>query len=182
MKTQDRSLEPSDEATREGLRLAREAGDAYRRMVKYFIEHVATTGATAGAGDYTIGVAIEEAEPLYRWLDGKPQLREPFREANAHLEVVVMDAADGRFLPYLDVSVTMARDGQDVGSYTLPFLWHPTMFHYGANVHVPAAGRYTATVFVEPPTFPRHDKVNGDRYRAPVRVRFEDLEVKPGRK
>ncbi len=173
----------TDEASERGLELAREAGDAYRRMVDYFIENVATSGARQRAGDYVIGVAVEEAEPLWQMLGGKLELREPMTDANAHLEVVVMDGADGRFVPALDVNVTLIDgSGSTLGTYELPFLWHPTMYHYGRSVHVPDAGTYTLRVHVEAPRFPRHDKVNGRRYADAVTCEFPDIRIEPGRK
>lgn len=173
----------TDEATQEGLRLARQAGDIYQQTVRYFIEHVAVSGAQQRAGDYQIAVAVEHAEPLYQLAGGELHLAEPFAAANAHLEVVVADGGDGRFVPGLHVIVTLLDDQhQEVGTYHLPFLWHPTMYHYGSNVHVPRAGQYTARVSIPAPAFPRHDKVNGKRYTAPVTVEFKDIHIEPGRK
>ena len=82
---------PSDEATQQGVRLAREAGEAYRRQVEHFVRQVAGWGATQRAGDYEVGLAFEEAEPLYHVVAGQLELHEPFADANAHVEVVVMD-------------------------------------------------------------------------------------------
>ncbi len=49
-----------------GLRLAREAGEAYRRQVDHFIEQVAGwSAARQRAGEYEVGLAFEEAEPPY---------------------------------------------------------------------------------------------------------------------
>lgn len=174
---------PSDEATKRGLQLANEAGAAYRRQVEHFIAEVAGWGAQQRAGEYVVGLAVEEAEPLYHLVGGELQLHEPFSDCNAHLEVVVMDAADGRFVPELDVHVHLwTEDGQDCGVVPLPFLWHPTMYHYGANVHLANGGGYRARVTIETPRFPRHDRVNGRRYIQPVATEFRGARVSPGRK
>lgn len=176
-------LEVTDEATREGLQLAQEVGDAYRRSAQHFISKVAQVGDMQDVGDMTIGVAAEEAEPLFHLLDGRLELKEPPRGANAHLEVVVMDRADGRFIPGLHVEVTLSDDAGEVGTFVLPFLWHPTMYHYGTNVSIPRPGAtYSLAVFVDPPTFHRHDKVNGKRYATAVSARFDGLAIKGGRK
>lgn len=172
----------TDEASKHGLDLAKQEGDAYQKMVQYFISNVATSGAKKRAGDYTIGVAVEEAEPLWHLLGGKLELKEPFKDANAHLEVVVTDGADGRFIPELHIMVTLLKDGSEIGTYHLPFLWHPTMYHYGRSVHVPNEGDYTMRVCFEPPTFGRHDKTNGQRYGQPISVEFDGIRIKPGRK
>ncbi len=175
-------MRASEEATQEGLRLAREAGAAYQRMVSYFLEHVAENGSTRQVGDYRVGVAVEGAEPLWHLAGGDFALAEPPARSNLHVEVVVTDASDGRFIPELAVAVTFidAR-GKEVGTWDLPFLWHPTMFHYGRNVAIPEAGKYTLRVDIAPPTFFRHDKANGKRYGTAVVAEFRDLEVKTQR-
>jgi Fe2+ transport protein len=172
----------TDEASRRGLDLAREAGDAYRRMVEYFITEVATSGALREADDYLVGVAVEEAEPLWHLLGGTLQLKAPPADANAHLEVVVMDRADHRFIPGLTIGVVLSRLGHEIGTYHLPMLWHPTMFHYGRSIHVPADGDYRMAVSIEAPTFGRHDKTNGERYASGVTVAFEPVRIERGRK
>lgn len=172
----------SDEATRTGIRLAHEAGDAYRRQVEHFVAEVAHWGEIKRAGDYAVGFAVEEAEPLYHPAAGKLELQEPFADCNAHFEVVVMDAADSRFIPELDVAVHVWHEDRDWGTVDLPFLWHPTMFHYGNNVHLPEGGKYRVVVSIGTPRFCRHDKVNGRRYEQPVSVVFDNVDVKLGRK
>lgn len=176
-------LQVTDEATQEGLQLVQEVGDAYRRSVQHFISKVAQVGDIRDVGDMTIGVAAEEAEPLFHLIGGTLQLKEPPEGANAHLEVVVMDRADGRFIPGLHVEATLSGDEGEVGTFVLPFLWHPTMYHYGTNVRIPRPGAtYSLAVAIEPPTFHRHDKVNGKRYATAVSARFDGLAIKGGRK
>jgi len=143
---------------------------------------VADNGATQELGDYKVGLALEGAEPLWHPKGDGLELAEPPAQANLHVEVVVTDAADGRFIPELDVAVTFERqDGTKAGTWDLPFLWHPTMFHYGRNISLPGGGRYTVRVDIARPTFSRHDKVNGRRYAQPVSAHFRDLEVKTER-
>ncbi len=173
----------TEEATEEGLRLAKEAGDLYQRALHYFIEHVATSGAEQEAGNFRIGVAVEHAEPLYFLAAGQLVLAEPPYDDNAHLEVAVADAADGRFVPGLNVHVTLLdKNGHQLGTFHLPFLWHPTLYHYGANVRVPSQGTYGLRVMIDTPVFPRHDKVNGRRYAEPVVAEFSGITISPGRK
>lgn len=172
----------TDEASREGLRLAAEAGDAYMRMVDFFISNVAATGAKKRAGDFVVAVAEETAEPLWHLIAGRLELADPPKGANAHLEVVVMDGADNRFVPCLTVTATV-RDtgGHEIGTWDLPFLWHPTMFHYGRSVRLPGDGTYSMTVGIEVPAYPRHDRINGKRYAKPVRAEFSNLKMRTGR-
>ena len=59
------------EATQEGLRLARQAGDVYQKTMDDFIPNVAVSGGRQRVGEYTIGFAIEHAKPLYHLLGGE---------------------------------------------------------------------------------------------------------------
>lgn len=173
--TPDRNR-PSDEASRDQLALARAQGDAYGRALRA-MSVMDAHGRVQRAGDYLIGYEIEEAEGMY--MPGKDGLRwqDPQAE-NAHLEVVVRDADDGRFIPGLTVRAVLAdAAGREVLSETLPFLWHPWLFHYGRNIRVPGKGTYALRVRIDPPEFPRHDRVNGRRYADPVDVRFENVRI-----
>jgi len=176
-----RPITPSEEGDRRGLELARGQGDAYRRTVEHMSRDIAQRGAIQLAGDYTIGYAVEKAEGMYRMRDGRLTWEEPDQGENLHVEVVVMDGADGRFLPGLEVTATMIDGGgREVGTHRQPFLWHPYLFHYGRNWALPAAGEYTLRVRVEAPGFPRHDKVNGRRYTEPAEVEFTGVRVRTG--
>ena len=102
-------------------------------------------------------------------------------DANARVEVAVVDRRDGRFVPGLDVEVRLSSTSREgVGRRRLPFLWHPYLYHYGANWTVPAAGDYRLDVRIAPPRFGRHDPVNGCRYAGMVEVAFERVHVDRG--
>lgn len=176
------SAQVSDEADQNQLDMARAEGEAYQRSLDYMVGDVADTGGKQEAGDYIVGFAQERAEGMYM-LRGEGQLEwtEP-EDENCHLEVSVSDAADGRFIPYLKVQVTLTPEhGEAVGPTEIPFVWHPGVYHYGKNIKVPGDGRYTLHVRVEPPTFMRHDEVNGKRYAEAVEVTFGNVQVKTGR-
>lgn len=170
----------SEEVDERQLELASQAGDAYLQAVEYIADEVAHTGETERADDYVVGFAQEEAEGMYALEDGEFTWRNPEAE-NCHLEVAVADADDGRFVPHLDVTATLTgEDGERVGPFEVPFLWHPGVYHYGRNVELPDEGQYTIEIHVEPPEFERHDRQNGDRYGKPVEVTFDDVHVQTG--
>lgn len=175
-------MRPSDEASEEQLRLARAQGDALARTLRHMTENEADDGGEQAAGDYLVGYAVEEAEGLYFMRDGELEWREPEQE-NVHVEVSVRDRADGRFVPGLTVHATLIdADGNEIGRHRQPFLWHPWLYHYGRNWTVPRDGAYSLRVRVEPPEFPRHDKINGRRFAEPVEVEFSDVAIKTGQK
>jgi len=170
----------TSEATQKQLDLAREQGEAYGRALTYMTGTVAHDGGEQEAGDYLIGYAIEEAEGMYEWTDGSLVWRDPGEE-NLHVEVAVRDAGDGRFVPGVKVIATLVDpDGNEVGTHEQPLLWHPMIYHYGRNWVVPSDGEYTLRVRVEPPTFMRHDEVNGRRFVEPVEVELEKVKVERG--
>jgi hypothetical protein len=171
----------SEEVDQRQPDLAREEGDAYQRSLEYMVEEVAHTGAVTEAGDYKVGIAQEEAEGMYELRgEGELEWQEPTDE-NCHLEVSVSDAADGRFIPYASVRVTLvAEDGREIGPLEVPYVWHPGLHHYGVNLEVPGDGTYTVRVKIEPPTFKRHDEANGDRYGETVEVEFEGVDIETG--
>lgn len=178
----DPSKTPSEAADQRHLELAHGEGEAYQRSLRHLIEDVAHSGDQQQAGDYVVGFAQEPAEGLYHHRDGDLEFLEPTAE-NCHVAVAVADAVDGRFVPTLPVSVTLrSGDGEEVGPVDLPFVWHPGVYHYGANVAVPGDGVYDLRVEIGPAEFQRHDQENGDRYAEPVEVLFEDVDVKCGQR
>lgn len=170
----------TDEADERQLALARRQGEAYMAAVRHMAGEVAQTGGTERVGDVVVGYAVEEAEGMYALVDGDLEWREPADE-NLHVEIVVMDAADHRFVPCLEVEVTLVdENGAEVGTHTQPMLWHPMLLHYGRNWKVPGDGSYTIRARIAPASFPRHDEVNGRRFAAPVEVEFSEVAVTTG--
>lgn len=171
-------LDPdTSEATREQLDRAVEQGDAYKKAVLYMTEQVADTGGTKEAGDYLVGYAIEEAEGMYSLEGGELRWNNPHEE-NAHVEIAVMDASDGRFVPNLHVTASLVTpDGEELGPYEHQLVWHPMIYHYARNWVLPADGDYTLKVHIDPAPFLRHDEVNGRRFVDPVDVEFAGVPI-----
>lgn len=179
--SKDPSKTTSEEVDQRQLELAEEEGEAYQRSLEYMVNEVAHTGGTTESGEFIVGYAQEEAEGMYGPTgDGQLEWTEPTEE-NCHIEIAVCDATDKRFIPNLTVEAALTdEDGNRVGPFEVPFLWHPGLFHYGRNVEVPGDGRYTLDVTVDPPEFKRHDEQNGDRYAEGVSVTFEDVDIQTG--
>jgi len=175
-------MRQSEESDREQLELARIQGDALQKAVDAMDEESDSGVLVQRAGDYEIAIAVEEAEGMWMPSDGELRWQNPVDE-NCHVEVCVRDGADGRFVPGLDVTVTLVHpDGKEVGTHEQPFLWHPWLYHYGRNWQVPEEGAYTVRVRVEPPAFMRHDHENGRRFLEPVEVEFADVPIEPDQK
>lgn len=174
-------MKTSGEATQEQLALARAQGAALEKALRHMTQEEAH-GEEKAAGQYLVGWAAEDAEGMYMFEGGKLVWHEPHDE-NAHLEVSVRDASDGRFVPGLDVTLTIFdANGNQVGSHQQPFIWHPWLYHYGRNWTLPGDGRFTLRVHIEPPTWHRHDKENGLRFADPVDVEFTNVRLETGQK
>ncbi|WP_232686857.1 iron transporter [Halobacterium zhouii] len=170
---------PSDEVDETQLQLAEKMGEAFMEGVEYMITEVAHTGDTKEAGEYVVGFAQEEAEGLWALEDGEFSWHEP-GDANCHVEVVVVDAADERLVPRCDVSFSLEGDSGEHGPFDAELLWHPGIYHYGANVELPESGTYDLHVTVDPPTFHRHDEKNGDRFGERTEVTFSGVDIETG--
>jgi hypothetical protein len=173
-------MQASNEAEPEQLDIARAQGSTYGQALQAMDEE--SGAVTQRAGDYLVAFVQENAEGMYELQDGRLVWREAAEEANAHLEIAVADAADGRFVPELHITLTVLEGDREVFTTTMPFLWHPYLYHYGTNAKVPGEGPYSIRVRIDPPTFMRHDPVNGKRYERPVELVFRDRRFKLGRK
>ena len=176
------SMRTSEESTAQQLRLAKAQGEALERAIEAMDEESDSGVLARRVGDYEIAVAVEEAEGMWH-RRGEELVWENPGDENCHVEVCVRDAADGRFVPGLEVGVTLIdAEGNELGEERQPFLWHPWLYHYGRNWTVPAGGTYGIRVRVEPPAFMRHDRENGRRYLDAVEVEFDGIEIEPAQK
>ncbi len=174
-------MQSSNEAKEEQLKMAKDQGQAYQKALENMANKEAH-GETKAAGNFQVSYAVEKAEGMYHKMDGSLIWKEPDQE-NAHIEIAVQDGADLRFIPGLNVSVTVLDNaGKEIGAHQQPFLWHPWLFHYGRNWELPGDGEYTLRVHIDAPDFMRHDKKNGQRYSNPVDVEFKNVKIKTGQK
>ena len=179
--TRGDNLDPSNESSRTEIAIAKAEGVAYGSALKYLTTAEASDSGEREVGDYIVAYSIEDAEGLYEMRDGVLQWTEPLQE-NCHIEIAVRNASDGRFLPSLSITATVLDDkGAELQSFKVPFLWHPWVYHYGANRAIPQSGKYKLRIHIDVPTFSRHDRINGRRFEQPVDVEF-DINIKTGRK
>lgn len=171
-------MERSDEANEKQHQLARNQGKALEMSLREMSEKVAQRGEEQAFGHFLVGYAFERPEGMYTPENGDLKWHEP-EDENVHIEISVRDGADGRFVPALNVTLTVLdADGDEVGTHNQPFLWHPWLYHYGRNWELPGDGQYSFRVQIDMPDFPRHDKKNGKRYTGPVVAEFRDIPVK----
>ena len=162
--------------------LALKQGKAYEDALNYM--KGLTNASSTETGDYIVTFAAEGAEGMYlmqrnlglRWII-------PNEKENQHLEIAVQDKLDLRFIPELDVKIFLKdKNRKIVSSKKLPFLWHPFLYHYGANVSIPKEGKYDVRVFISGAKFGRHDENKGRKYEKDIKVSIGSVFLKPGKK
>ena len=132
-----------------------------------------TVNATTEVDDYIITIAFENAEGMYMLHNNDLTWEIPAPEENLHVEVVVQDKQDQRFIPGLEIYCSLFNTaGKLIGEKRQPFIWHTFLWHYGINWTIPKEGDYIAQVKILQPKFCRHDEEVGNR-------KFE--QIPPGR-
>ena len=133
--------------------------------------------------DYIVTTSFEKAEGMYM-LQTDLSLRwvVPEEKDNQHIEVIVQDGKDKRFIPYLAVSLRLYQGKIVIVDQQVPFIWHPFVFHYGINGHIPEEGEYEPEVTIKMPLFHRHDEVRGKRYGKDVQIKLPRVHLTPGKK
>ncbi len=163
------------------IRLAKQQGKALEEAADYMKNM--DTFVEKEVDDYIITVVSEEAEGTYRLKNGELEWKVPPKEFNTHMEILVRDKDDKRFIPGLKISAKIfGEDEKLVEEKEFPLFWHPFLLHYGANFHIPKAGKYKVKVNIPAPTFPRHDELKGKRYGKDVEIEMPPLKLSAGRK
>ncbi|WP_347157362.1 iron transporter [Pontibacter chitinilyticus] len=153
------------------------AYEAALKLMQHMDNHVSVE-----VDDYIVHVVSEKAEGTYQLAGGGLKWHVPEATYNTHMEVVVQDKHDLRFIPELKIKANVLKDGQLVEERDFPFFWHPFLNHYGSNFHIEEAGEYEVEVHIPAPSFPRHDEVKGKRYVKDVIVKVGPLKLEKGRK
>lgn len=176
--TERRQHQPDDdEASQRMLHLARLQGDAYIDALGYLREQVATASPERRAGGYWIGYIVQPADD--------ERERDADRAASSaargivRIGVTIRDAADGRFVPGLDVTVTITdAEGREVGSHDHPLTWDVVAHHYAHEWAVPP-GRAAMRVVISLPSADRQDDAHLGRFDACTAIEFSDVMI-PG--
>jgi hypothetical protein len=111
-------MQASNEAEPDQLEIARAQGHTYAEALQAMDEE--SGAVTQRAGDYLVAFVQENAEGMYELADGRLLWREAAEEANVHLEIAVADAADGRFVPALDITLTVLDGDRELAPLPVP--------------------------------------------------------------
>lgn len=170
----------SDEANAAQLGAALDEGKAVRGELEWVEREEAAASGDVAAGEYVVTYLITPADDYYDLEAAQSNLpahHTTVSPGSAHVAVVIRDAADGRMVDGLNVRVTLRSENSDVRqSATLPFGWHPILNRYGENMALPI-GPFTLSVRVAMPTYRRHDRRNGERFKRDVIARFTHVSI-----
>lgn len=190
---------PLSAAEEQETTLVRAQGDTYHQTTLAMYAQ-ATDGKDKALGEYHVGYAIEYAEAYWTFPEdghggqtarasqppGKLRFTsevETSSEQNGHVEVAVLEARTGRFLPGLHVVGTLTEaNGHSLGTQGIPFMWHPWLYHYGENWRVPGKGTYHLHVHAEAPPYRRYGRETGLALTSAIDTDFDDVTIRPGQK
>jgi hypothetical protein len=161
------------------MHLARLQGDAYAQAAAHVLSEASGLGAEARVGGYRIGyIARVEAgtETLGATCEhGDVEL------GTVSLGVIVRDAADGRFVPGLQVAVTiMEANGSELGCHSHALLWHPVAHQYARDWTLPRVVPLRVRVSVASTPLLRRSEIYSDRLAESVEIEFADVMIPSG--
>ena len=140
---------------------------------------VAERGGSATSGEWQVSYIVEAAEP---WFEehggGHATFREPQQGETHHIEVIPREAATGRIVPDVPITLEVLDAAGEVVEKQELELYYSTFFHYANNFQVPEAGTYTLRATLGAPGFRRHgDEADGPALAEGVTVEFDDVEL-----
>lgn len=175
----------SNEATKRQLKDARAEGDSVEKCTQWIVSKAEDAAGVVRAGEYKIVYAVTAPEGWYEFSNNAVKWKEPVEGLKAHLYLFILDGADGRIVPSLDVHTTLINSkGNVVDDRALPYAWIPMINGYADNIHLSGNDDYTLQIKIQPPTFHRHDPYNGDRFTQftqadiPIRINTHELAKK----
>ncbi|HEV2642045.1 MAG TPA: hypothetical protein VGT98_05040, partial [Candidatus Elarobacter sp.] len=170
----------TDEATTAQLEHVRAQGDAFAKELEWVRREESAASGDLAAGPYVITYLVTPVDDYYDLeaaTASLPAHHDVVERGAAHIGVVVRDAADGRLVQGLAIRAMLVPDGERGGtSATLRFGWHPILNRYGENVVLPSKP-FTLRLVIAPPTYARHDSVNGRRFADSVIAEFANVTV-----
>ena len=166
-----------DEDMQRQLSLVRAQGDAYGEAPDYVARHVARDSGQSRAGDLWICyLAFRPGEGVVTSEDRRPAGRDDVR-----LGIAVQDAADGRFVPNVEVRVTAIRsDGTEDGPHRHALAWHPVLYQYVREWPAVGDDVRRLRVNVRSPIASATDP-DREHLRSGVDVLFDDVSLLGGR-
>jgi uncharacterized protein involved in high-affinity Fe2+ transport len=165
---------------RQAVAIARQEGTATDRPIAALLRGANTSGSQLSSGDYKVAVIVQPARGYWEARNGKLSYVDSNNNVGSvvHMDVIIRDATTGRLLPGLNVRATVLNSRKkEIGTYAMPFMWHPWMNHYGLDVAVPENGRYTIRVRADAPAFRRYGSTALRKFNRVIDAEFRNVRL-----
>ncbi|SBW22224.1 hypothetical protein FDG2_2319 [Candidatus Protofrankia californiensis] len=134
--------------------------EQYTTLAKTLAKEIRSEGEEVRTGPWRIAYVVEPAESWYEGNGGQQALRRPAAGETHHIEIIPVEAATGRIVPNVPITLAVVNDkGAVVDEKTLNF-YYTEFFHYADNFTIPQDGSYTLRATVGVPAFFRHGMEN----------------------
>ncbi len=154
----------SNESLPSQLASAKAEGDAVAKALDWLKQQTPATSGELRAGEYKIVYALSAPEGWYEYSNNNVKWRAA-ENANAHLWLFILDGADGRVVPPLQIRASlMDQSKHEIAKKAMPFAWIPLINGYGNNFDIPAGKASSLVIKIAAPLYRRHDPYNGDRF------------------
>lgn len=137
------------------LRLAQQQGDADTAILDWVLANSGDLKGDIRAGAMRVAFTITPAEGWWDKAGGGKLAWHDAPDDNVHLRIFVLDLADGRPIPGLNLRATLIDANGNQQSAPADFGWYPLINAYGGNVPIPADSSYTLRVAIDGP-WPHH--------------------------
>jgi hypothetical protein len=134
---------------KEGLRLAQLQGHAETAALDWVLANSGPLHGDTHAGEFRIAFTVTPAEG---WWDKAGGGKLAWHEApanNVHLRIFVLDLADGRLVPGLNLRATLLDANGNEQTAPVDFGWYPLINAYGGNLPLAADSSYTLRVAID---------------------------------
>jgi hypothetical protein len=146
---------PPGGSTQAQLLLAEQQGKADTALLDWVLANSRPVEGDIRAGELRVAYTITPAEG---WWDKTAGGTLAWHEApadNVHLRIFVLNLADGRMVPGLNLRATLTDANGNEQSLPVAFGWYPLMNAYGGNFPLDADSVYSLRVTVERGAFER---------------------------
>lgn len=153
--------------------LASREGEILGRQITQGMKAAESRGVQVSSGDYRVAVTVQPARGYWKGADHTVSYVKADTSTGrvAHVDVTIRDAASGRFIPDLSVRAKLTNSrGKELGTYAMPFMWHPWSSHYGLDIVVPEPGRYSIHIRADAPAFRRYGSSALKKFNRPLDV------------
>ncbi len=158
------------------LQLAQQQGDAETAVLDWVLTNSGPLTGDTPAGAMRVAFTITPAEGWWDKAGGGKLAWHEAPAGNVHLRIFVLDLADGRLIPGLNLRATLIDANGNEQSAPVDFGWYPLINAYGGNVPIVADSSYTLRVAIDG-QLPHHLASFGEHPKHPTIAEFPPIPI-----